>query len=127
MDHPLIQCIKEQRSEIRFLCSDGVKNVEIYGVTFQYGDNCMSQREILRIGGKIQRREGDFFVCVRSGWSSIVTFIEVKVNSDQRIRNNLTIDTDKNASEMSITHETWCKNGLQPSRNHFIVTDCGKL
>jgi hypothetical protein len=45
---PLETCTKEeQRSVIRFLCSEGVKPTEIYRrMKFQCGDACLSQQQV---------------------------------------------------------------------------------
>ena len=49
MAAPLETCTREeQRSVIRFLCSEGVKPIEIYRrmKLFQYGDACLSQQQV---------------------------------------------------------------------------------
>ncbi|PNF34305.1 hypothetical protein B7P43_G16292 [Cryptotermes secundus] len=48
MAAPLETCTREeQRSVIRFLCSEGVKPIEIYRrMKFQYGDACLSQQQV---------------------------------------------------------------------------------
>jgi len=48
MAAPLSTCtVKEQRSVIRFLWSEGVKPSEIYRrMTVQYGDSCLSQGRV---------------------------------------------------------------------------------
>jgi len=48
MAAPLATCtVEEQRSVIRFLCSEGVKPSEIYRIMkAQYGDSCLSQRRV---------------------------------------------------------------------------------
>ena len=48
MAAPLETCTREeQRSVIRFLCSEGVKPIEIYRrMKFQCGDACLSQQQV---------------------------------------------------------------------------------
>jgi hypothetical protein len=42
----LTECIQEQRSVIRFLWSEAVETGDVYErMTFQYGGNCMNQKE----------------------------------------------------------------------------------
>jgi hypothetical protein len=55
-----------------------------------------------------------------SGLSSIVTFVEVKGQINQRIRDNQRIIIDETTSEISICGgKKRFKNGLTPNQKHF--------
>jgi hypothetical protein len=72
---------------------------------FQYDDNCKSQTKICEVVEKL--RGGRTNVIIddsRSGWSSTVTYDEVKLHIDQRVRDNRRIRTDETASKMSNSH-----------------------
>jgi hypothetical protein len=57
---------------IQFLCSEGMKTGDIYGMLVQYGDNCMSQRKLC--GWEERFKGGRTGIDdARSGGSSTVT------------------------------------------------------
>jgi hypothetical protein len=97
---------------IQYLWSEGMEISEIYRrMTVQYSDNCMSQKKILRMGGKIQKRAEKY--C--SVMPSTVTWVEVTEYMNQRIRDNRRISNDEIESQTSISHgnKKW-QAGLLP-------------
>jgi hypothetical protein len=123
MADPLIERTKQQqRSEIRFLWSDEVKTVEMYGtMTVQYGENCMNQRKVEEwVEGFTGWRESVVHD-VRYGRPSTVIRVDVTNHIDQRIRDNQRIDTDETEPKMSIKHGTKRRNySLRLNQKYFI-------
>jgi hypothetical protein len=73
-------------------------------ITAMYGDNCMSQRKtcawVERL--KLWRTNVDD---ARSEWRLTITYVEVKKEIDQRIRDNLRIITDEVEFLVYMSHE----------------------
>jgi hypothetical protein len=94
-------------------------------MTVQYGDICMSQREVY---GWMERfRRGRTIADACSGRTWTVTRDEVKIY--QRIRENRRISINEIASEMSnlCYEKKRCKNGVRHSRKYFSLMKPGNL
>jgi hypothetical protein len=76
-----------------------VKIGEIYDLTVQNGDNCLGQRNIPWIDGKIQRRQTSA-ADAHYGFPSAVMCVEVKEQPGMYIWNNHRVITDERQYEI---------------------------
>ena len=103
MAAPLSTCtVKEQRSVIRFLWSEGVKPSEIYRMKVQYGDSCLCWGRVCEWVERFQKGRRNASDEHWSGRPVSVTTETVKQQTEQRIHDYRRVTIDEIAVEFNM-------------------------
>ena len=106
MAAPLETCTREeQRSVIRFLCSEGVKPIEIYRrMKFQYGDACLSQQQVYEWSRKFANGVTSVEDAPRPGQAHRVVTPENTAAVEAIVRENRQVTLNEIAASLNISH-----------------------
>ncbi|PNF29610.1 hypothetical protein B7P43_G01634 [Cryptotermes secundus] len=103
---PLETCTREeQHSVIRFLCSEGMKPIEIYRrVKFQYGDACLSQQQVYEWSRKFANGVTSVEDAPRLGQAHRVVTPENTAAVEAIVRENRRVTLNEIAASLNISH-----------------------